>query len=123
MNEDFVVTRPKYRKIDGSTRLVPGTGALPPGVGDSIRVFINVMLIRLLDNIRAKAKCAEMEYDPVVASTVKNKTTGEAYHFVGGETFYAEAIERDLAHLRGVWAAFGINGPDEDELLEMAGVK
>jgi hypothetical protein len=121
--EDFVVSRPQYRKIDGSVKLVPGTGALPPGVGDSIRVFINVMFMRLLENIRAKAMCAAMDYDPVVASTVKNKTTGEAYHFVGGETYYAEAIIRDLAHLRATWAAFGINGPDESELNVMAGIE
>jgi hypothetical protein len=122
MNEDFVVTRPKYRKIDGSTKLVPGTGALPPGVGDSIRVFINVMFSRLLNNIRAKAMCATMDYDPVVASTVKNKTTGEAYHFVGGETSYDEAVTRDLAHLRATWAALGIDGPSDEELHKMAGL-
>ena len=126
--EDFVVSRPRYRKIDGSTKLVPGTGALPPGVGDSIRVFINVMFMRLLENIRAKAMCTAMDYDPVVQSTVKSKTpgksktTGEAYHFVGGETSYAEAIEHDLAHLRATWAAFGIDGPSDEELHKMAGL-
>jgi hypothetical protein len=121
MNEDFVVTKPQCRKIDGAIRLLPGTGVVPPDVRD--RIFLNVMFMRLLETIRAKAKCSEIDYDPVVQSTAKSKTTGEAYHFVGGESFYDELINRDLAHLRGVWAGLGINGPDEDELLEMAGVK
>jgi len=123
MYEDFVVTRPRYHKVNGVKQIVLGTGALPESVPGELRVFLNVMFERLLHNIRAKAMCTAMDYDPVVQSTVKSKTTGEAYHFVGGETSYTDAIERDLTHLRATWAAFGIDSPEEEELQKMAGVE
>ena len=122
MYEDFVVTRPRYHKVSGVKQIVPGTGALPESVPGELRVFLNVMLERLLHNIWAKQRCAELDYNPIIASTVKSKRTGDIFHYVGGETSYADAIDRDLTHLRATWAAFGINSPEDEDLQRMAGL-
>jgi hypothetical protein len=129
---EWKVTRPKTNKWG---RYLAGPGALPcpivPHPGEErdfdspespaydraamLRISANVAFERLLGNLYGKAICRAERYDPQVQGR-------DSMHSVGGESFYAVEVDKDLNQLRGIWQALGINGPSEEELLKMAGV-
>jgi hypothetical protein len=130
---EYIVTKPKFDKRLG---YVEGRGALPKPIvpfpaqlrdttsaasveyarACGLRISANIALERLLGNLHAKAMSKSEKYDP--------KADGlSGPHFVGGESFYANAVRKDLENLRGIWQAMGIQSPTDSALQVMAGLE